>query len=97
MGTTSEGTAGYVEEDMQPKYVIGVLYLPLSRRDETLYVSINIQSGWKYYKGVIHNTYQFGYIETNHHVILSITKDIVNHFDFSKFTKPVSGSQGGNP
>ena len=31
MGTTSEGTEGYVKEDIQPKRVIGFLYLTLAR------------------------------------------------------------------
>ena len=36
MGTTSEGTEGSVEEDMKPKEVIGVFYLPLKRWDEII-------------------------------------------------------------
>ena len=35
-------------------------------------VSSNIHRGWKYYQGVIHNTYHGRHIKTDHRIILSM-------------------------
>ena len=53
---------------------------------------INIQRGWKYYQGFIHNTYHGGNIETYRHVIFLMPEDISNHIVFHKFTPPVSST-----
>ena len=38
--------------------------------------STKIHIGWKYYQGFIHNTYHGDHIETDHHAILLMTKDV---------------------
>ena len=45
----------------------------------------------KDHQGVIHNTYNGGNIETDHHVIGLIPEDAAKHFAFLNFTTPVPG------
>ena len=47
---------------------------------------------WKYYQGVIHNTYHGGNIETYHVVICSMLEDVTKHFAFHNFTTPGKGT-----
>ena len=54
-------------------------------------VSSNIQRVWKDYQGLIHNTYNGGNIETDHHVICSMPEDMTNHFSFPNFTTAMPG------
>ena len=59
---------------------------------KVFYESRNIQIGWKYYQGVIHNTYHGGNIETYHVVICSMLEDVTKHFAFHNFTTPGKGT-----
>ena len=54
--------------------------------------SSNIQRVWKYYQGVIRNTYYGGHIRTDHHVISSMPEDVSNHFVVPNLTIPVQGA-----
>ena len=54
--------------------------------------SDSTHKGWNNHHGVIHNTYHGGNFETDHHVILSISEDVANHFEFPNFTTPVPGT-----
>ena len=59
------------------------------------YGSRNIQIGWKYYQGVIHNTYYGGHIETDHHIICLILEYVIKHFTLHNFDTPVPGMLRG--
>ena len=48
--------------------------------------------GWKYYQGVINNTYHDLHIVTDHHVILLMPEDMEKHFVFPNFATPVPGT-----
>ena len=56
------------------------------------YVNINIQRVWKDYQGVIHKTYHGGNIEIDHHVICSMSEDVVKHFALPNFTTLIPGT-----
>ena len=82
MVTTSEGS-----KDLAGKifYLKGCLLFPpyfcpdglgkLSNR--------NIKRLWKYYQGLLQNTYHGWHIETNHFLICSTTKDFSKNFAFN--------------
>ena len=89
MGTVSKGTEGTIEEELQLKWLIGILPPLLVRWGEFFSESRNIQIGWKDYQGVIRNNYYGGHIETDHHVIWSMPEDVANHFMLPNFATPV--------
>ena len=49
--------------------------------------SSNIQIGCKDYQGLIHNTYYFGHIETDHHAVCLMPEGVTKHF-FSLILTP---------
>ena len=51
-----------------------------------------IHRGMKDYRGVIHNTYRDGNIETDHHIIFSMIDEVAKNFVFHKFTNPCPGN-----
>ena len=55
--------------------------------------SSNIDRGGKECKGVTHNIYHGGHIETDHHVILSMLEDVAKQFTLHRFTDPVPGTR----
>ena len=87
MFTTSEGHKGHVGEDLQPQR--GINILTYYCQNELKYLSrLRTHKGWKYYQGVVHNTYHSGNIETYHHVMFLMTEEIENQIVFSAFTDP---------
>ena len=76
---------------MQAKRGICVLSITLAKRNERISSRITHKE-WKYYQGIIHNTYHGGNIETYHHVLCSIPEDMENHFVLPNFTTPVPGT-----
>ena len=74
MGTTSEG---YKDLAGKRCYLKGYLLFPPYLCPDGLgeLSTRNIQRLWKYYQGVLQNTYHDGHIETNQFLICSITKD----------------------
>ena len=54
--------------------------------------SSNIQIGWKYYQGFIHNIYHGINIETDHQFTHSMPEYVAKHFVFPKFTASGPGT-----
>ena len=76
---------------MQPKRGISVMSLPVSKRTKNISSGI-AHKGWHYYQGVIHDTYNVGHIEIDHHVIFLMPEDVSKHFLFPNFKAPVPGT-----